>query len=122
MDEEIDARRWSPVRAGATYCSPACGNGCTWADYGKAVLAAASLATELGDGWEPEVWENLGWHYRVKKGCFYMSVVDGMHRMQADLPGRTLFAQAISPHATVLLMLNELHNFATQIKEAIEQL
>lgn len=23
----------------------------------------------LGKGWEPEVWENLGWHFAATKGC-----------------------------------------------------
>jgi hypothetical protein len=22
----------------------------------------------MGDGWEVDVWENVGWHWRVKKG------------------------------------------------------
>lgn len=30
---------------------------------------AHALATRLGDGWEPDVFENLNWYYAVKKGC-----------------------------------------------------
>lgn len=28
--------------------------------------AARELAEQMGPGWEPVVWENLGWHYTVK--------------------------------------------------------
>lgn len=50
------------------YCSPWCGGGCKRAAYDKAVADAAALAQRMGDGWEPVVWENLGWYYRIEKG------------------------------------------------------
>ena len=60
---------WQPMsRPGGVYCSPACGRGCTRAEHGEAVRKARELAQRLGDGWEPEVWENLGWFYKVEKG------------------------------------------------------
>lgn len=31
----------------------------------EATEAAAKLAEELGPGWKPEVWENLGWHHKA---------------------------------------------------------
>jgi hypothetical protein len=40
----------------------------TKAAHDKAVKDAARLAKRMGPGWEPEVWENLGWHYSVRKG------------------------------------------------------
>lgn len=30
--------------------------------------AAADLARRMGDGWEPHVWENSGWHYKICRG------------------------------------------------------
>lgn len=56
---------WKPVRSGPQYCSPACGGRCTWAAFQKAKRAAAALQKALGPGWEPRVWENLGWYYCV---------------------------------------------------------
>lgn len=67
MAKEID--RWKPVRKGATYCAPACGCGCTWAEFQKATKSARALCRQLGAGWEPDVWENGGWHYMVAKGA-----------------------------------------------------
>lgn len=54
---------WKPRRNGRIYCAPACGHGCTYAAYQRAVKAAQRLADRLGKGWKPHVWENLGWHY-----------------------------------------------------------
>ena len=59
--------RWTPVLKGDVYCSPACGGGCKKADFDSATEKAHALANTLGDGWEPYVWENLGWHFEAKK-------------------------------------------------------
>lgn len=64
------SERWKPVlKPDGTYCSPGCGLGCTKAGHDNAVEAAQALAAQLGEGWEPHVWENLGWHFRARKGC-----------------------------------------------------
>lgn len=57
--------RWTPILNGETYCSPACGCGCTKAAYDTAVSDSLKLATELGVGWQPDVWENCNWYYRA---------------------------------------------------------
>lgn len=60
---------WTPVlMSGGTYCSPACGCGCTKEMYDEAVQRADELAARMGDGWEPRVWENAGWFFEVTKG------------------------------------------------------
>lgn len=56
-------KKWTPVRRGPLFCSPACGRGCTGEEYKAARTKAALLCRILGDGWEPRVTENLGWHY-----------------------------------------------------------
>lgn len=56
---------WTPERSGDRYCAPACGGGCTWAQYRKAKRAAARLARRLGKGWKGSVSENLGWHFKA---------------------------------------------------------
>lgn len=60
---------WTPIRRGATYCAPACGSGCTWKAYSGAVVQASELAERLGEGWTPDVSENMGWHYQVQSPC-----------------------------------------------------
>lgn len=60
---------WKPRRNGNAYCSPACGFGapfCTWDGFQRATREAADLAARLGPGWEPSVWENIGWHYKAR--------------------------------------------------------
>ncbi len=57
-----------PVLSGDIYCAPWCGCGCTKAAYDRAVTEAAALVERLGEGWEPRVWENAGWHYEAVKG------------------------------------------------------
>lgn len=61
-------RDWTPVRRGRVYCSPACGRGCTHAEFMTATRKAKALVKRLGAGWKPCVWENLGWHYEAVKG------------------------------------------------------
>lgn len=63
-----DTDRWTPVHDGDVFCSPACGHKCKKAEYDHAVAAGNALAAMLGTGWEPEVWENGGWYYAVRKG------------------------------------------------------
>lgn len=60
---------WKPKLSGATFCAPACGRGCTKAEYDRAAMNARALAQRLGAGWSTRVWENLGWHYSVQSPC-----------------------------------------------------
>lgn len=73
LEEKAEAKRWVPILRGSIYCAPRCGRGCTKAEYDAAVKAADALARVMGAGWEPEVWENLGWHYAAKKGVASVS-------------------------------------------------
>lgn len=60
---------WTPRHRGLIYCSPRCGGNCTRAAWNAAKANAARLAKDLGPGWKPWVWENLGWHYAAQKGA-----------------------------------------------------
>lgn len=71
----MDVKRelsWTPRRyekdGAPRYCSPACGHDCTQEDYANAHEYAQRLAQRLGPGWGVEVHENLGWHWKAKKG------------------------------------------------------
>lgn len=63
----LDDNRWTPVRIGDDYCSPACGRGCTHAAYLEAQCVAQEIVDQLGpptkggNAWEKRVHENLGW-------------------------------------------------------------
>lgn len=70
--------RWTPVLNGDKYCAPACGCGCTKAEYDSALSNALKLATELGEGWEPNVWENGNWYYRAQRSL-------GANNMMAEV-------------------------------------
>ena len=59
---------------GGIYCSPRCGGRCTRREFDRATAEAAALAKRMGEGWEPRVWENLGWHYEVHKGAAVIHV------------------------------------------------
>lgn len=62
---------WKPRRYGKRrryYCSPACGADCSYVQFRMTENAAISLVKELRriedtGPWEPQVKENLGWHY-----------------------------------------------------------
>lgn len=65
---------WKPQLRGDIYCSPACGRGCTKAEYDRAVKRADKLAKKLGPGWKPEVFENLGWFSMATSPCGRITV------------------------------------------------
>lgn len=48
------------------YCNRSkCGRGCTKEEHDAAVRGSTELCAQLGSGWTPRVWENLGWHYEA---------------------------------------------------------
>ena len=70
MKPETLALSRTPVLRGEFYCSPACCGDrpfCTKAAYDRANHEAAAMATELGNGWKPDVWENLGWYGSARR-------------------------------------------------------
>jgi hypothetical protein len=60
-----DDPRWRPRRKGSRYCAPACGRGCTVAEFVRATEIADAIAAKLGRGWRGVVWENMGWHAKA---------------------------------------------------------
>ncbi len=80
---------WTPIRHGDRYCAPACGYGCTYADYRAAVKAAAKLAHTMGPDWSPGVWENLGWHYYAVSRC-------GRWKISSSVQGKPSYTASLS--------------------------
>lgn len=64
---ELD-QKWIPVLRGEIFCSPACGGNCKKSAYDQAIQVSNEIAAQLGEGWLPQVHENLGWHWKVIKG------------------------------------------------------
>lgn len=60
---------WKPVRKGRLYCAPACGRGCTKQEHNRAIYQARKLRDRMGKRWRINIWENMGWHYRVISPC-----------------------------------------------------
>lgn len=85
---------WTPRKLrGGIYCSPACGYGCKQEWFDQATADAAALAARMGEGWQPEVWENLGWHWIIKNGNLEIHPCrDGTY--EAWLQGRPQFIAA----------------------------
>lgn len=102
---------WKARRRGALYCAPACGGGCTRAAYERAVSESKKLAKHLGKGWRPEVWENLGWHWKVISPCRRWRVSPNVYRRkiesysaalgQADSPGARWIAHGKTPESAI---------------------
>lgn len=76
-----DPKGWIPVLKGNVYCSPRCGGRCKHSDFLKVTEMAKALALELGSGWKPRVWENLGWHasaeHRTVNAAVHPNVYNG---------------------------------------------
>lgn len=68
-------QKWIPVLRGEIFCSPACGGKCKKSAYDQAVQISNEIASQLGEGWIPKVFENLGWHWKVIKGNVEVSHV-----------------------------------------------
>lgn len=123
-DQELS---WEPVRRGGVYCSPACGNGCTWPEYQEATTAAEKLCGILGDGWKPRVWENLGWHYEAHSpdGRLKVSPLTGGDGYIAllgrpDEPGGKWSGIGETPQAAAYAAFNELLDDLGLSKETAE--
>lgn len=65
--------QWTPKLHGDIFCSPACGGRCKKVDYNRATELASRIASQMGRGWTPRIWENLGWHFEVNKDCATIS-------------------------------------------------
>lgn len=114
---ELDHRR-IPVLNGDIYCSPFCGGKCKKADYDEALVASNKIAAQLGTGWVPEVFENLGWYWKVTKGNLEVRKSDAGYNatMQFDQDQNYYFsADDIDPRKAV-------QNVRKQLSDIIRKL
>jgi len=119
MKPEI-VRDWTPrTQRGGIYCSPACGLGCKKEDYDHAVSASDKLCKRLGVGWEPIVWENLGWFYMAKNGIFEIHHHrDGKY--SAWFYGvKQFIAEADTPEEALKFLVKEIRVFISLIERQL---
>jgi hypothetical protein len=111
---------WIPVLRGNTYCSPACGNGCTKSEYDLAVKGGKELQKRLvGSNWKIHIMENLGWFFYATSGPLQVYEIDGKFWcMCSDKPNsqdgspiwtRTKERRFKNPNAAVKSALADVH-------------
>jgi hypothetical protein len=120
----------TPVRKGRIYCSPFCGYGCTYASFQDATKKSEALARSMGEGWASDVWENLGWHWRVVSEDGLLKVHPGRDGSYYTVflgegPGGRWTAQAHDPKAAIAVLLpiakTELALIQRMVKSASSQ-
>lgn len=121
------ASAWTPVLDGDIYCSPGCGSRCKKADYDMAVREANRLSETLGDGWEPEVWENGGWYYEICRGGARVSLLGNgeyVATCQVDGPQEsiTLRYRHVDPRRAVQDMVQAMTGMIARLTRARDSL
>lgn len=119
----MTVRDWIPRLRGEIYCAPACGCGCTKAAFDKATADAAALAARMGDGWVPRVWENLGWHYEVIKGCaeLHPPERDGTDfSLFFNAPRRQVVFSGEDPHELLRAALEDTRQGIADLQAAVD--
>jgi len=90
-----------PIRNGDIYCSPRCGCKCKWSDYVACVDGSSELVRELGEGWEPYIYENMGWHFKAIHKERGLKVYPNFRppRERSKIDSYTAFLGGTNPHA-----------------------
>lgn len=100
---------WKPVRRGDIYCSPACGADCKYSDFLKAKEEAKKLCKTLSNGFKSDVWENMGWHRRARKGAIVVGLPmypDDTYDATHQSPGN-VWVRAKTPKKALAALLVE---------------
>lgn len=121
---------WNAVKEGEKYCSPACGHGCTQAEFELATMRGERLAAQLNaikggfNDWSFRVWENLGWHYeafrvlppephRTDTGCSMHEYLDSegeprRYWCDSRIAGYQICADGDTPEAALKTVMDQL--------------
>ena len=117
---------WTPVRNGDVFCSPACGYGCTLEEYKRAAAGAAAIAAALGDGWKPNLHENMGWYFSASKGGATVRYNDGTGDFSAYIdtatfggPVEQFRRSAATPREAVQLALDAMEQKIATLRRAV---
>lgn len=116
---------WMPKaydKDGSRYCSPACGHDCMAMDFINATKFATELATKMGPGWRPRVWENLGWHWEVEHPAAGVDVARHTRRSywaRIMVDGRQYQFTASSAKRAVDMLVRQMADHADALKGRI---
>lgn len=112
--------RWVPVLNDDIFCSPACGGKCKKSEYDNAVNTSKEVALQLGENWITEVFENLGWYWKVTKGNIEITQDDSSiftATMQFNLNGNYYFtADDEDPRKAVQKVLVQLRKLIKKLE------
>lgn len=121
--------RWTPILNGEFYCSPRCGGGkyCKREWYDRAVDAADKLCARMGPGWVPEVWENLGWYWRIRCSDATIRQTDGRYHCAIEPPSDVIrgamlvqfFADAETPQDALGFCVQEARTYISRIEQSL---
>ena len=109
-------------------CAKWCGSGCTEEAYQKARRGGAALAKQLGKGWKPRVWENMGWHFAAVSSCGRLEVHSHGGRSftaylgEADQPGGRWAEHGKTPKAAVKATVREGKRELAEVAALVEGL
>lgn len=115
---ELD-KRWIPVLNGAIFCSPSCGAKCTKSAYDEALRMSNEIALELGENWMPQVFENLGWYWKVTKGSMEVRYSDVRYNatMQFELYQNYCFSENdLEPRKAVQKVRDKLQDVISKLE------
>lgn len=118
LKKEPKKLSWKAVRRGDLYCAPACGRGCTSLEHMTAMNIARAMVERLGQGWKPEISENLGWHAWVRSPCGRIRLL--ADKWRGELTGYSAFLNHASDHPGGKWVGNGATPEAA-VKEAIKQ-
>lgn len=120
---------WDPVPGtDGTYCSPACGRGCTKDEYIAAHQRGLDIRADLGQTWRVEVFENLGWHVKVTSADGRLAVrpelglVPGQRAYWASLGEFEFSAGGPTPNAAVANVVAKARRQAERLAALVEGL
>lgn len=117
-----------PVLRGKIYCAPFCGAKCTKAAFDKATKEAKALAKQLGKGWKPCVWENMGWHWAVVNESKSMKLYKDLDYVGYSAwlePEKHLgigfqwIRNGKTPEQAVLNVITEFRNFTKRVNKTL---
>lgn len=121
-------RGWTPRRRGAIYCSPRCGADCTHEAYMTATRKAKALCKRLGKGWEPYVWENMGWFYSAHKGVtevyanYHKAYPGGVLYRAYFNSAKQFFATARTPEKALRLAVGEVRAAVRKLNHDLREI
>lgn len=103
-------------------CAPACGHHCTLEEFHRCRAYAKRLAETLGGGWEPDLSENLGWHWGVEHPASGVTVRRNTRRSywaKIMVGERTYQFTASSAKRAVDMLVRQMADHADELKGRI---